>query len=119
MSSFIVRVFTGSAVGVISMCLMIAGKQADRELERCTPKPLRLPEEKRCIHFINIRSEELFSIPDGGCIELISGDGEKQVGRCRYLDETCAEINGRKWQMQTFAEQMEARGIHYVPFTEL
>lgn len=115
MLGFIIGVFTGSAVGVVSMCLMIAGKQADRDMERCAPKTLLLTDKSRCIQFVDVGNKEMFLVPDGGCIELISEDGERQVGLCRYLDDGRAEINGREWEMQTFAIQMEARGIRYAP----
>lgn len=82
MVGFIIGVFTGSAVGVVSMCLMIAGKQADRDMEYRVPKTLLLTDKSRCIQFVDAENKEMFLVPDGGCIELISEDGERQVEEC-------------------------------------
>ena len=38
----------------------------------------------------------LFSVPDGGIIRMLYGNGEDYFAVCHYLDETHAEIDGNR-----------------------
>ncbi len=38
--------------------------------------------------------KDAFSVPDGGIIRMLYGNGEDYFAVCRYLDETHAEIDG-------------------------
>ena len=57
----------------------------------------------------------LFSIPDGGIIRMLYGNGEDYFAVCRYLDETHAEIDGVRYAVREFARRMERNKISYVP----
>lgn len=118
MLKFIAGVLVGSITAIVWMCMVITGKRADEGMERYEQqrkgKPL-LMDKRNCICFVNSQQEELFCIPDGGCIELVSGDGARQISICRYLDVEHATIDGIRWQMAAFAVRMEERGITYAP----
>ena len=55
----------------------------------------------------------LFSIPDGGIIRMLYGNGEDYFAVCRYLDETHAEIDGVRYAVREFAGRMERNKISY------
>ena len=57
----------------------------------------------------------LFSIPDGGIIRMLYGNGEDYFAVCRYLDETHAEIDGVRYAVRDFAQRMERNKISYAP----
>ena len=57
----------------------------------------------------------LFSVPDGGIIRMLYGNGEDYFAVCRYLDETHAEIDGVKYAVREFAQRMERNKISYAP----
>ena len=57
----------------------------------------------------------LFSIPDGGIIRMLYGNGEDYFAVCRYLDETHAEIDGVRCAVREFAQRMEQNRISYAP----
>ena len=57
----------------------------------------------------------LFSVPDGGIIRMLYGNGEDYFAVCRYLDETHAEIDGVKYAVREFAQRMEQNRISYAP----
>ena len=57
----------------------------------------------------------LFSVPDGGIIHMLYGNGEDYFAVCRYLDETHAEIDGVKYAVREFAQRMEQNKISYAP----
>ncbi len=57
----------------------------------------------------------LFSIPDGGIIRMLYGNGEDYFAVCRYLDEAHAEIDGVRCAVQEFARRMEQNRISYAP----
>lgn len=108
----IVSVIAGNIMGVVLMCIMVTGKREDERMERYS---LQMQECRKKIRFSDNRRREVFSILDGGSIQLTAPNGERQTGICRYVDEEHASINGREWNLQDFAEQMEQRGIVYTP----
>ena len=57
----------------------------------------------------------LFSVPDGGIIRMLYGNGEDCFAVCRYLDETHAEIDGVRCAVREFAQRMEQNRISYAP----
>ena len=57
----------------------------------------------------------LFSVPDGGIIRMLYGNGEDYFAVCRYLDETHAEIDGVRYAVREFARRMERNKISYAP----
>ena len=57
----------------------------------------------------------LFSVPDGGIIRMLYGNGEDYFAVCRYLDETHAEIDGVRCAVREFAQRMEQNRISYAP----
>lgn len=79
------------------------------------PEPAPPVSDERLIRFTDPNGILLFTIPDGACVDLMYGDGERVAGICRYLDQDHAEINGMKWQMTEFALQMQIRGILFSP----
>jgi len=76
------------------------------------------PENKE-IRFIDPHYNELFRVPDGGCIvvtrpmgEIYPGVQDEWVGNCRYLDEIHVNINGECYHIQQFAEiQQRIRAV--------
>ena len=61
------------------------------------------------------KGRTLFSVPDGGIIRMLYGNGEDYFAVCRYLDETHAEIDGVKYAVRDFAGRMERYRISYAP----
>lgn len=111
-ASLTVGVVVGNVMGVVLMCLMVTGKREDRLMEQYS---WHMQERRKRICFLDIHNKEAFSILDGESIELTAPNGERQAGVCRYVDEEHVSINGREWNLQDFARQMEQRGIVYVP----
>ena len=61
------------------------------------------------------KGRTLFSVPDGGIIRMLYGNGEDYFAVCRYLDETHAEIDGVRYAVREFARRMEQNKISYAP----
>lgn len=57
----------------------------------------------------------LFSVPDGGIIRMLYGNGEDYFAVCRYLDESHAKIDGVRYPVREFARRMEQNKISYAP----
>lgn len=57
----------------------------------------------------------LFSVPDGGIIRMLYGNGEDYFAVCHYLDENHAEIDGIRYAVREFAQRMERNKISYAP----
>lgn len=75
-------------------------------------------QQKPMIRFIDRKGKKRFLIRDGGCIELMADNGDSHISVCHYLDESRAEIDGVKWQLQAFAERMAGNGIIFAPLGE-
>ena len=61
------------------------------------------------------KGRTLFSVPDGGIIRMLYGNGEDYFAVCRYLDEAHAEIDGVRYAVREFAGRMEQNRISYAP----
>ena len=61
------------------------------------------------------KGRTLFSVPDGGIIRMLYGNGEDYFAVCRYLDESHPEIDGIRYAVREFAQRMERNKISYVP----
>ena len=59
--------------------------------------------------------KELFSVPDGGIIRMLYGNGEDYFAVCHHLDESHAEIDGVRYAVREFARRMEQNKISYAP----
>lgn len=68
-------------------------------------------ENKIC--FTDSQGDALFTIPDGGMIKLVYGNGDENYAICCYLDETRAKIDGVDYSILEFARRMERNGISY------
>lgn len=69
----------------------------------------------KTIRFIDSHYNNLFTIPDGGSIELTLSDGEKVARKCKYLDEYHTEVGSNVYHICEFAERMEQNGTKYAP----
>lgn len=69
----------------------------------------------RKICMTDSRGRMLFSIPDGGIIRMLYGNGEDYFAVCHYLDESHAEIDGVRYAVREFAGRMERNRISYTP----
>ena len=70
----------------------------------------------REIRFIDSRYHPLFSVPDGGNIVRTNLNGQQDVLRCEYVDETHAKIGGSAiYHICQFAELQEQTGAVYAP----
>lgn len=121
MIGVIVGAIVGGCFGIVATCLAVAAKRADERdgiyeaEDRRAPDTAMPKTDGRMIRFTDSEGILLFTIPDGACVDLMYGDGERVAGLCRYLDQNHAEINGVKWQMTEFALQMQIRGIVFFP----
>lgn len=70
---------------------------------------------ERGIRFIDPHYNELFRIPDGGKITIITSWGEKNERTCRYIDEAHTEIGSNLYHICEFAERMQQNGSSYEP----
>ena len=101
----------GMCFGVGLTSCLVAAKREDVRMVMCQINIGKL------ICFVDHNGKELFQIPDGGCIQLVSNSGDRQVSICRYVDEEHAQIDGIVWQMQKFAERMVGNGIEFWPLS--
>lgn len=123
---FVMGVITGALFGgtvvLLLLCIVMAGDKADREMEYQNLKSEKvLPDtgkDQKQISFVDTDNQELFWIEDGDCIELFSENGDRQTCLCHYLDRRHASIDGKKWELLTFARWMKKRGITYIPSTQ-
>lgn len=114
--TFMAGATAGSLVGIVMMCLMITGKREDEQIARLSEK--KRTKSIHLLHFKDSKGKDLFTLPDGESIQLTCHAGDSQVCICRYLDEEHLLIDGKKWNLQEFAEAMEQRGIRYAPLGE-
>lgn len=64
------------------------------------------------IRFINSRYTELFRIPDGGYIQIDSGN-DCVIKPCTYIDEYHTQIANQVFHICEFAQIMERNGYTY------
>lgn len=100
---------TGMCLGVCLTSCLVAAKREDVRMMMCQINIGKM------ICFVDCRGKELFQLPDGGSIQLVSNGGDRQVSVCHYVDEDHVEIDGVRWQMQKFAERMAGNGIEFWP----
>ena len=86
MMSVFVGAMVGGCFGVIITSLAVAAKRVDEqngvyEIEkRCVPEPAPPVSGERIIRFTDPNGVLLFTIPDGACVNLMYGDGERVAG---------------------------------------
>ena len=69
----------------------------------------------KTIRFIDSHYNNLFTIPDGGSIELTLSDGEKVTRKCKYIDDYHTKVGYNVYHICEFAERMEQNGTKYAP----
>ena len=74
--------------------------------------------ENKDIRFINPHYKELFTIPDGGYINITLDNGEILTRKCTFRDEYHTDIGGNMYHICEFAEKMERNGNTYEPCPE-
>lgn len=121
MISVFAGAMAGACIGVVFTSFAVAAKKGDEQnavfemAKRETADPVPPVSSERSIRFTDPNGMLLFTIPDGACVYLMYGNGERVAGICHYLDMEHAEINGIKWKMTEFAQQMQIRGIVFSP----
>ena len=70
---------------------------------------------KQIIHFRDSEDKVVAAVPDGGVLRLFSENGDTQCVLCRYVDESCAEIDGMVYDTKDFIQRMEQNKIGYAP----
>lgn len=67
------------------------------------------------IRFINSDYKELFTIPDGGYINITLDNGEMLTRRCRFHGDCHVDVGSNVYHICEFAEKMERAGNKYEP----
>lgn len=71
--------------------------------------------EGKKIRFTDSRGRELFTLPDGGLLQMTYGNGEDYFALCYYLNDSRVSIDGKVYDILEFASRMENHGIDYTP----
>lgn len=71
--------------------------------------------DEKTIRFIDSQYNTLFTIPDGGNIELTFSGGERVTRKCTYIDDYHTKVGHYVFHIGEFAEKMEQNGTKYVP----
>lgn len=71
--------------------------------------------KEKMIRFIDSKYNTLFTIPDGGNIEVTFSDGSRAVRKCTYIDDYHTKIGHMVFHVCEFAEKMEQQGAKYIP----
>lgn len=71
--------------------------------------------EGKKIRFTDSRGRELFTLPDGGLLQMTYGNGEDYFALCYYLNDSQVSIDGKVYDILEFARRMEKNGIDYAP----
>jgi hypothetical protein len=74
--------------------------------------------QNKDIRFINSDYKELFTIPDGGYINITLADGELMTRKCQYHGSHHTNIGNYLYHICEFAERMEQNGNIYEPCQE-
>ncbi len=72
-----------------------------------------MSEESRVIPFIDTEYKQLFTVPDGGYIDITRSSGEIMTRKCEYMDETHVRIGNEIYHIHQFALMMERAGNTY------
>ena len=73
-----------------------------------------LDSDKRSIRFIDSNYNDLFRIPDGGCIQIHYPD-ETVIKPCKFINEYHTQIGYSIYHICQFAELMEHNDASYMP----
>lgn len=71
--------------------------------------------KEKKIRFTDSRGRELFTLPDGGLLQMTYGNGEDYFSLCYYLNDSRVSIDGKVYDILEFARRMENNGIDYAP----
>lgn len=71
--------------------------------------------KEKKIRFRDSRGKELFTLPDGGLLQMTYGNGEDYFALCYYLNDSRVSIDGKVYDILEFARRMEKNGIDYTP----
>lgn len=71
--------------------------------------------EPKLIRFIDSQYNNLFFLPDGENIRLISLDGREHIVPCKYIGEYHVKVAHDVFHICEFAERMERNGTQYLP----
>ena len=74
--------------------------------------------QNKPIRFIDSNYNELFTIPDGGYINIMVHNGETLTRQCVFRDEFHTQIGTDMYHICEFAEKMEQNGNKYEPCPE-
>ena len=74
--------------------------------------------QNKPIRFIDSRYNELFTIPDGGYINITLDNGEMLTRPCRFRGECHVDVGNNVYHICEFAEKMERNGNKYEPCPE-
>ena len=74
--------------------------------------------DNKPIRFIDSSYKTLFTIPDGGYINITLDNGEVLTRRCRYHGECHVDVGTEAFHICEFAEKMERAGNKYEPCPE-
>jgi hypothetical protein len=77
-----------------------------------------LEDAKAGIRFIDSKYKELFRIPDGAKIVIITATGGRSIRSCRYIDNYHVEIENEIFHICEFAERMEQNSSKYEPMED-
>jgi len=75
----------------------------------------RIQMEKNNIRFIDSRYNELFTVPDGGKIQIAYLDGGTVIRACKYLDDCHVRVGNTAFHIHEFARSAEQNGVVYAP----
>ena len=113
----VIGVTGGTAVGVVLICCLIAGKREDMQMEQMQEEDMEQRRQNKCIRFLDVQGKEIFHIFDGESLYLTAGDGANHVCTCRYVDQDHIEVDGKEWKILDVARRMHEIGISYTPFS--
>lgn len=74
-----------------------------------------MQQAEKGIRFITPAYKEIFRIPDGDQIRILTHDGQKQDRICRYIDDTHVEVGRNLYHICEFAERMEESRNKVIP----
>lgn len=74
--------------------------------------------ENKPIRFIDSNYNELFTIPDGGYINITLDNGEMVTRQCKFRDACHTQIGSEMYHICEFAEKSERVGNKYEPCPE-
>ena len=72
-------------------------------------------ESPKLCRFIDSNYNDLFTVPDGGYVQIDRSDGETLIRKCKFLDVCHTHIGLNAYHICEFAERMEKNGSSYSP----